>query len=68
MALSNYLAQSVICGLVFFTVGLGLYGQFTGYWLYLVVLGVWVLLLAWSPWWLARYRQDSAEWLWRRLT
>lgn len=68
MALSNYLAQSVICGLIFYTIGFGLYGQFTGYWLYLVVLGVWTLLLTWSPWWLARYRQGPAEWLWRRLT
>lgn len=68
MALSNYLAQSILCGLVFYTVGLGLYGQFTGYWLYLVVFGVWALLLAWSPWWLARYGQGPAERLWRRLT
>lgn len=68
MALSNYLAQSVVCGLLFYTVGFGLYGQFTGYWLYLVVFGVWALLLAWSPWWLARFGQGPVERLWRRLT
>jgi uncharacterized protein len=68
MALSNYLAQSILCGLFFYTVGLGFYGQFTGFWLYLVVLAVWALQLAWSPWWLARYPKGPAEWLWRRLT
>ena len=33
-----------------------------------VTVGVWVLQLAWSPWWLARYRYGPAEWLWRTLT
>ena len=30
MALSNYLGQSLLCGLLFYSVGFGLYGQFTG--------------------------------------
>jgi uncharacterized protein len=68
MALSNYLAQSVLCGLIFYAVGLGLYGRFTGAYLYVVVALVWALQLAWSPWWLARYRFGPAEWLWRSLT
>jgi uncharacterized protein len=68
MALSNYLAQSVLCGLIFYAVGLGLYGRFTGFYLYLVVALVWTLQLAWSPWWLARYRFGPAEWVWRSLT
>jgi uncharacterized protein len=29
---------------------------------------VWVLELAWSTWWLARFRIGPAEWLWRSLT
>jgi uncharacterized protein len=68
MALSNYLAQSILCGLIFYAVGLGLYGRFTGAYLYVVVALVWALQLAWSPWWLARYRFGPAEWLWRSLT
>lgn len=68
MALSNYLAQSVLCGFIFYAVGLGLYGRFTGFYLYGVVALVWALQLAWSPWWLARYRFGPAEWLWRSLT
>ncbi|MBL8226621.1 MAG: DUF418 domain-containing protein [Chromatiales bacterium] len=68
MALSNYLAQSILCGLIFYAVGFGLYGRFTGAYLYGVVAFVWALQLAWSPWWLARYRFGPAEWLWRSLT
>jgi uncharacterized protein len=68
MALSNYLGQSLVCGLVFYSVGLGLYGRYTGWHLYVVVALVWALLLAWSPWCLARYRFGPAEWAWRSLT
>ena len=68
MALTNYLAQSVMCGLLFYTVGFGLYGQFTGYYLYTVVAGVWIVQIAFSNWWLARYRFGPAEWLWKSLT
>jgi uncharacterized protein len=33
-----------------------------------VVLAIWAVQLAWSPWWLARYRFGPMEWLWRSLT
>jgi uncharacterized protein len=68
MALSNYLGQSILCGLLFYTVGFGLYARFTGYYLWLVVLGVWVVQIAFSNWWLNRYRFGPLEWLWRSLT
>ena len=32
-----------------------------------IVLAVWALQLAWSPWWLARFRFGPLEWLWRTL-
>jgi len=68
MALSNYLGQSIICGLIFYAVGFGLYARFTGYYLYLVVVGVWAVQIAFSNWWLARYRFGPFEWIWRSLT
>jgi len=68
MALSNYLGQSIAGGLLFYSVGLGLFGRVTGAWLYLVVAGIWMLQLATSHWWLARFRLGPAEWLWRSLT
>jgi uncharacterized protein len=33
-----------------------------------VVLGIWIFNLAWSPWWLRRYRFGPLEWCWRSLT
>ena len=68
MALTNYLAQTVICTFIFFGWGLGYFAQIERKWLPLFVVGVWVLQLMWSPWWLARYRFGPAEWLWRSLT
>ncbi|MEM1098160.1 MAG: DUF418 domain-containing protein [Planctomycetota bacterium] len=67
MAFTNYLAQSVICTLLF-------YGTVSPYPLFgrlgyaeqmLVVVAVWALQLAWSPWWLKRFRMGPMEWLWR---
>jgi len=68
MALSNYLAQSLLCGLLFYSVGFGLYGQFTGYYLYMVAVAIWAVQIAFSNWWLSRYRYGPAEWLWKSLT
>jgi uncharacterized protein len=68
MALTNYLAQSVIALFVFTGAGFALFGQLERHQLYYVVLGIWALQLAWSPWWLARYRFGPMEWLWRSLT
>ena len=67
-ALSNYIATSIICALIFFTPGLGLIGQLQRYQLYFVVAGVWIFNLAWSPWWLRRYFFGPLEWCWRSLT
>ncbi|MBM4221104.1 MAG: DUF418 domain-containing protein, partial [Gammaproteobacteria bacterium] len=68
MALSNYLGQSILCGLLFYTVGFGLYGQFTGYYLYLVAAGVWIIQIAFSNWWLRHHYFGPFEWAWKSLT
>lgn len=68
MALSNYLGQSVLGGLIFYSVGLGLFGRYTGWQLYVFVALIWTVQVAASNWWLARYRFGPAEWLWRSLT
>ena len=66
MALTNYLAQSVICTAVFY--GLGLYGE-TSLAAALVLCGaIYALQLIWSPLWLSRFSYGPVEWLWRRLT
>lgn len=68
MALSNYLLQSVVCTLVFYNYGLGLYGKVgaaTGLLMACVLFSLQALL---SVWWLRRYRFGPVEWLWRTLT
>lgn len=68
MALTNYLAQSVIGLLVFTALGLGLWNEMPRHQLYMVVLAEWVVLTAFSVWWLGRFRFGPVEWLWRTLT
>jgi uncharacterized protein len=68
MALTNYLAQTVVCTTLFFGWGFGRFGMLDRTQLWLVVAGVWALQLVASPWWLARFRFGPAEWVWRTLT
>lgn len=68
MALSNYLAQTLICTALFYGFGFGLYGHFERYQLYFVVGAIWLAQLIWSPLWLSFNRFGPAEWLWRSLT
>jgi uncharacterized protein len=67
MALSHYLAQTVICVWLFYGIGLGI-GTTGGYATRLLV---WALLfgaqMAMSQWWLARFRLGPVEWLWRSI-
>jgi uncharacterized protein len=68
MALTNYLAQSLIMTFVFYPWGLNLWSEFDRAALVLFIVGVWTIELLWSPWWLARFRFGPMEWLWRSLT
>lgn len=68
MALTNYLMQSIICTLLFYRFGLGMYGQVRpAYGLMLSVL-IFAFQAGASAWWLKRYRFGPVEWLWRTLT
>ncbi len=68
LALTNYLMQSILCTLLFYGYGLGLFGHLDRVGLWGVVFGVWVLQLLISPIWLKYFRYGPAEWLWRSLT
>lgn len=68
MALSNYIAHSVICSFVFYSHGFKLIGQLERYQLYFVVVGIWIFNLMWSQIWLRYYRFGPLEWCWRSLT
>ncbi len=68
MALTNYLMQSVIATTIFFSYGLGLYGQVDIVQGMMLVTGIYVVQVIWSHFWLKYYRFGPMEWLWRTLT
>ena len=67
MAFTNYLMQSIICTLVFYGYGFGLWGSLSRFELIGVVLAVWAAQIIWSPLWLRVFRYGPLEWLWRCL-
>jgi uncharacterized protein len=68
MAFSNYILQSVICSLIFFGYGWGLYGKLNLTEQLWVVGAVWLFQLIVSPIWLKYFRFGPLEWAWRSLT
>lgn len=68
MAFTNYLVQSLLCGLFFYGVGLGKYGQLQRHEIYYVVAAVWVFQIIYSHAWLRYFRFGPMEWAWRSLT
>ena len=68
MALSNYLGQSLLCTLLFYGYGAGLFGQLPRAWQILFALAVFAAQLVFSRWWLALFGMGPMEHLWRRLT
>ncbi|WP_431928977.1 DUF418 domain-containing protein [Nonomuraea jabiensis] len=68
MALSNYLAQSLICSLIFTGYGLALVDRVSPPLEVLIALGVFVCQVFYSHWWLKRHRYGPVEWLLRFLT
>ena len=68
MALSNYILQSIFGIVIFHDMGFGLWNDLARHELYYVVFGQWVVMIAFSVWWLGRYRFGPLEWLWRTLT
>ncbi len=68
MAFTNYLTQSIICTTIFFSYGLGLYGQ-VNYWQgILLSIAIYIVQVVWSHYWLKYYKFGPFEWLWRTLT
>jgi len=68
MALTNYLMQSVLCGLVFYGYGLGLYDRLSPAEGLIVTAVIYTAQLFFSRFWVRRFRHGPAEWLWRSLT
>ena len=67
MALTNYLAQSLISATVFYGYAMGHWGMPRAQQV-LFVLVVYAAQIAWSSWWLATFQYGPMEWLWRGFT
>ena len=67
MAFTNYLAQSLILGWIFYGYGLGLFGRLGVVAALAICLGLYTAQVIFSAWWLGRYRYGPAEWVWRSL-
>jgi uncharacterized protein len=68
MALTNYVTQSIVLGLIFYGYGLGLFGRMGSARAMFIGLALYVFQIAASQFWLQRYRFGPIEWLWRSLT
>ena len=67
MAFTNYLAQSIILGWIFYGYGLGLFGKLGVTSALAIGIAVYIAQVPFSAWWLGRYRYGPVEWLWRTL-
>ena len=67
MALTNYLMQSLICAIYFHGYALGHWGMPRAQQL-LFVLVVFSAQIAFSHWWLSKFRYGPLEWFWRGFT
>ena len=68
MAFTNYLMQSLLCGLFFYGIGFGMYGKLERHEVYYVVGAVWLVQIIYSNIWLHYFRFGPMEWAWRSLT
>jgi uncharacterized protein len=67
-ALSNYLLQSMVCTLLFYGYGMGLYRKLGPAITIFLTLLLFRSQVGLSRWWLKCHRFGPAEWLWRSLT
>lgn len=67
-ALSNYIFQTVLLGLIFYGYGMAYFNQFSRSELLGIVAVIWILQLTLSSLWLKKFKQGPIEWIWRKLT
>jgi uncharacterized protein len=68
MALTNYVAQSMVFVFVLYGFGFGLLPYNGATFALCLAVVTFAVQIAYSRWWLARYRFGPLEWVWRTLT
>jgi uncharacterized protein len=67
-ALSNYIFQSIILGILFYGYGFGMFNGFSRFELLGFVVTIWVIQITSTHIWLRYHKQGPLEFLWRKLT
>ncbi|AXI08752.1 hypothetical protein CUC15_07415 [Oceanobacillus zhaokaii] len=67
MSLTNYILQSLICFILFYGIGFGLYGYVSPFITVLIVLFVFIIQIFISKWWFHHFLFGPLEWSWRSL-
>jgi uncharacterized protein len=68
MALTDYLTQSVVCTLFYYSFVSGLYGRVGPAMGLIPTVVLYGAQVVFSNWWLSKYRFGPMEWLWRGMT
>lgn len=68
MALTNYLLQSIVCTMIFYSYGLGLFGSVGPAATTVLAIAIFLVQVPLSAWWLSRWRRGPVEAMWRRIT
>ncbi len=68
MALTNYIFQNTLLGLIFYGYGLAKFNQFSRFELLGIVATIWAIQILLSWVWMNNYRQGPLEWMWKKLT
>jgi uncharacterized protein len=68
MSLSNYILQSIICTVLFYGYGFGLYERVGAFGGLLLTFAIYLIQIPLSGWWLRRFNFGPLEWLWRLAT
>ncbi|PFG07090.1 DUF418 domain-containing protein [Bacillus sp. es.034] len=68
MSLTNYLMQSIIGTLIFYSYGFGLYGEVTLTTGTMLAVGIYIIQVILSEIWLSKFRYGPVEKLWRVLS
>ncbi|OEF96373.1 DUF418 domain-containing protein [Desulfuribacillus alkaliarsenatis] len=68
MALSNYILQTLICTTIFYSYGLGMYGNVGPAVGILIAIAIYITQVKLSVIWFNKYKYGPLEWIWRWLT
>lgn len=68
MAMTVYLSHTIIFSFIFYSFGLGLYGQLTSTQLVVIAVALFIGEIIFSNTWLKYFQYGPFEWVWRSLT